>query len=229
MTEAAPPAKHRQHNPRACRLTTRPRIRNGFLHFVAAKFRFAMWHGTPFAELRRLIDEQVPSTGTPRVRALRSDLIESISLVVYCLLSRLDLRSLRVGFHAGHRRKHDFVGLSRQTLASWTGLSEETVSRVMTLLRRAGLVHGPGRDGVNIIAQPCDLVGGAYVRHPAIRRFDPLFFQGLGVGTWLHRIRTGADQAPPSPADRAAVGPKSTRALVGGLAHTLALERPPDG
>lgn len=221
------PSSPRQHNPRACRLPRRPRIRNGFLHFVAAKFRREMQRATPFAELRRLVDDHVPSTGGERIRGVRSDLVESICLVVYCLLARLDLKSLRVGFHAGRRREHDFVGLSRQTLASWTGLSEETVSRVLTLLRRAGLVHGPGRDGVNVIRQPVDRTDGGWEWHPAVRRVDPLFFLGLGFGPWLHEVRTG--KPAPSPADRAAVSPKSTRALVGALANTRALERPPDG
>ncbi len=220
-------SRGRRHNPRACAIVRRPRIRNSFLFRCALIFRGVMMQKTPapWFELRRLLEDEVPATGGARQRGVRSDLLESIALVVTCLLSRMDIRSLRVGHHAGDGRRHDFVGLTRETIASWCGLSEETVSRALALLRRAGLVHGPGKEGPNVIPQPVDkLPGGGYDWHPAIRRFDTLFFLGLGQGIaeWLHRLRT----PPKKPVAGVARG---WCAVVGGLVNTHALERPPDG
>ena len=139
----------------------------------------------PWWGLRAAIDDAVPSTGTTRQRERRSDLTTSIVLVLCALLTRTDLKSLRVGHRGPRRGKHDFEGLSRFTIACWIGRSEETVSQVLTLLRRAGLVHGPGRDNVNVIPQPVDEKGWK----PAIRRLDLKLFVGLGMGVELHKLR----------------------------------------
>jgi len=207
------------------------------LNFIAGAFAAALRRSTPWLELRRLLDDQVPATATKerqgkeRERGVRSDLLESIILVVCALLARMDIRSLRVGHHVKRTgpKKPDFVGLPMHRLIEWTGLSEETIWRVLRLLRHAGLVHGPGWDGVNIIAQPCEKQpDGTYDHHPAIRRFDELFFLGLGFGPWLQRER--AERArPPAPFARPAVHPKSGQQLVEQLARLASLERPPDG
>ena len=191
----------------------------------------------PWWGLRLLLNDQVPATGAERIRDVRADLVDSIVMVMVCLLSRLDLKSLRVGRHAGRHRKHDFVGLSRQTIASWCDLDESTVSRVLTLLREAGLVHGPGRrEGArNVIGQPWDKrPDGTTEWHPAIRRVDVAFFAVLGLGPELHAIRTPAPAVNPEQ-ERVAAG-RAARAASDALAESnrrrlaaLFPDEPPDG
>ena len=190
----------------------------------------------PWWTLRLLVNDQVPATGADRLRDVRADLIDSVVMVMVCLLSRLDLKSLRVGHHAGRRRQHDFVGLSRDTIASWCGLHPSTVSRVLTLLRRAGLVHGPAREegAVNVIGQPWDRrPDGSTEWHPAIRQLNVAFFAVLGLGPELHEIRTAP--AAPDPAERVARG-RAVRASADALAEAnrrrlaaLFPDEPPDG
>jgi hypothetical protein len=213
----------------------RPPIRFGFLHRVASSFGAAMRSGKPAPHwgIRMSCDDRVPSTGRDRQRRRRWDLTESIVLVMWALLARVDLRSLRVGHHAGRRRKHDFVGLSRFTIACWTGLSEETVTRVLAILRHAGLVHGPGWDNINVIRQPYDVdARGVREWHPAIRRLDLRFFVVLGFGPELHELRTRKRPATSADVERANAG-REVRAAV----ETRALDAiarlfpngPPDG
>jgi DNA-binding transcriptional ArsR family regulator len=183
-----------------------------------------------------MLNDQVPATGADRLRDVRADLIDSIVMVTVCLLSRCDLRSLRVGHQAGRRKRFDFVGLSRETIAGWCGLHPSTVSRVLTLLRRAGLVHGPAREegAVNRIGQPWEPgPDGTTAWQPAIRQFNVAFFSVLGLGPELHRVRTA--KPAPSPADRVASG-RAQRASVDTLeqANAARLARlfpngPPDG
>lgn len=191
----------------------------------------------PWFTLRLLLNDQVPATGADRVRDVRADLIDSIVMVMVCLLSRLDLKSLRVGHHAGRRREHDFVGLSRDTIASWCGLHPSTVSRVLTLLRRAGLVHGPAREegAVNVIGQPFDKrPDGSTEWHPAIRTVNVAFFAVLGLGPELHEIRTRRE-LPPAGQTRVAAG-RAVRAATdqldqanAGRLNRLFPNGPPDG
>lgn len=128
------------------------------------------------------MEDHVPATGAERQRGVRDDLLNSLVLVVWSLLASMRIRCLRVGRYIGRGRKHGFVGLTVGKIVEWTGLSEATVSRVLALLREAGLVHGPGRDGAtHVIDQPCDRLGdGSYDWHPAVRQFSQLFFTGLG-------------------------------------------------
>jgi DNA-binding transcriptional ArsR family regulator len=190
----------------------------------------------PWWTLRLLLNDHVPATGAERQRDVRADLIDSLVMVMVCLLSRLDLRSLRVGHHAGRRRKHDFVGLGRRTIASWCDLSEETVSRVLSLLREAGLVHGParGENAKHTIGQPWERgPDGATRWHPAIRRIDASLFAVLGLGPELHRLRAKPAGVDPQQ-DATARGRALRDSLeLGGDAQArlrrLFPERPPDG
>jgi hypothetical protein len=181
------------HDPRACRLLRRPRIRHALLFEAARKFRrlVTSLQLSAFPELSRLIEHED--------RATRSDLLEGLALVVEAECSRADVKSLRVGWRRRVRsngRVFDFVGLPRVTVGNWTGLAESTVSRAFTILRRAGLIHGPGHDGVNVIPQPVEAcpITAATPRGrrglPAVRRFDELFFVALGMGAWLQHCRT---------------------------------------
>lgn len=192
LTQIRPRAVCRRH-PRARRAGwNRDRIRNGFLHYVALVVGGVLRQRTPWFELRYLLDDHVPATGAKRERGVRSDLIEHIILVVAALLAAMDIKSLRVGRYVGDRRKHGFIGLTVETIAKWTQLDEGTVSRILNLLRRAGLVKGPGRDGIHVIDQPHDRrADGSYEHHPAIRQFTDLFWAGLGPGVreQLHRLR----------------------------------------
>ena len=191
----------------------------------------------PWFTLRLLLNDQVPATGADRLRDVRADLIDSIVMVMVCLLSRLDLKSLRVGHQAGRRREHDFVGLSRETIAGWCGLHPSTVSRVLTLLRRAGLVYGPAREegAVNVIGQPWDKRDdGTTEWHPAIRQVNVALFAVLGLGPELHEIRT-RKPAPPPGQELVAAG-RAKRASVDQLerANAARLAKlfpngPPDG
>lgn len=180
----------------------------------------------PWWELRRLLDDHVPSTGEPRQRGRRDDLTHTLVMVVECLLARMDLKSLRVGWNAGRGKKHDFVGLPRHVIAKWCGSGESTISHALTLLRKAGLVHGPAADddAPNRIAQPYDGDDDKWL--PAVRRIDLLFFAGLGPGFQmeLHRLRTTRPAAPT--AEQYAKG-RQVRAVVDGIISRLG--RPPDG
>lgn len=234
MMQLGPKAVCRRRPRARCSGWNRPRIRNGFLHYVAVVVSGILAHHTPWFELRYLLDDHVPATGEERERGVREDFLKNIALVISALLARMDLKSLRVGHHAGRHRKHDFVGLTVETIAGWTRLSESTVSRVLTLLRESGLVHGPGRDGVHHINQPCDrLADGSYEWHPAIRQFSELFFIGLGkdIVRQLHELRTRSpDPAPDRGVSQAqAVGRKADQARVAREARLAALARPPDG
>ena len=163
-------------------------------------------------------------------RATRSELLENLCLLVECLLARMRIKCGRVG----HRRKalrrgkkNDFVGLPIFVIMQWTGLSMSTVSHLLTLLRRAGFLHGPSRnDKVNHINQPCEQqIDGSYEWLTAVRRFDFLFFVGLGVGPWLFALRT---PKKPEPAGDQ-VSSSKARGLVAALAAGRALDGPPDG
>lgn len=185
---------------RRVRVLNRPPVAHNFLHRVALAATARLRKGpAPWWELRRLVDDHVPSTGGDRKRERRSDLTDSITMVLTCLLARMDLKSLRIGHPAGRHKRHDFVWLSRQTIAGWCGSDESTISRALTLLRKAGLVAGPARDpnAPNRIAQPYDGEDDKWL--PAVRRFDVLFFVGLGFGQELHRIRTSKPPAALSP------------------------------
>lgn len=215
----------------------RPEIRFGFLHRFALAFQGALRRGpAPWWGLRLLLDDQVPSNpGAERKRGRRCDVTQSIVLVFCALLSRLDLASLRVGHHAGRRRKHDFVGLSRYTIACWTGLSIETVSAVLSLLRRAGLVSGPtpDRGDSHRIAQPFDLdEEGVCEWHPAIRRLDVRLFVVLGFGPELHRLRTRERPDHSAEVERLNAGRQIRAAVEAGGVERLARlfpNGPPDG
>jgi hypothetical protein len=188
-----------------------------------------------FPELAKLIEHED--------RGTRRDLLEGICLVMEAILSRADLASGRVGWKRRFRTRSgrvlDFVGLPRETVASWTTLAESTVSRAFTILRRAGLVHGPGHDGVNVIPQPveeCEVTAKTPRGRrglPCIRRVHESFWLALNFHAWralvLHPTRDRPKAPPPELA--AALASKNIAAtgkLVGALAHTLALERPPD-
>jgi DNA-binding transcriptional ArsR family regulator len=221
-----------QHDSRArsCRRPARPPIAHPFLRAASDAFRRAIYeerNGKILPELWQFID------GEARTRATRSQLLESICLIVECLLSRSRIKCGRVG----HRRKtlrrgrkNDFVGLPIFVVMQWTGLSMSTVSHVLTLLRRSGLVHGPSRgDKVNHISQPCERqADGTFEWLTAVRRVNFLFFAGLGcgLGTWLGKLREG----PPKPATATApsVDSVSARKIVAALAASHAIADPPD-
>jgi hypothetical protein len=226
-------------------LLRRRRISHPLLFEFARKFRRLVTddHCWPdfkalFPELAKLIEHEK--------RATRSDLREGLALVVEACAARTDLKSLRVGWRRKFRSKRgkvfDFVGLQRVTFSSWTGLAESTVSRAFTLLRRAGLIYGPGLsqrrggDGVNVIAQPwepCDVTDDAPrgVRgFPAIRRIHESFFVALSMGHWLDNCRKARAPQPRTPATVEAANASRNVVQVGKLVAELAraLAPPPD-
>jgi DNA-binding transcriptional ArsR family regulator len=200
-------------------------LRNGALRYASDVLLERLRARTPPASLAALIELEK--------RANRSDLLESIWMVVTCLLAFMSLKSLRVGYRQRRGRKHDLVGLSVERISHMCGLSISTVSHVLTLLRRCGYVHGPAKDGVNAIKQPWErLDHGALAPLPAIRRFQFQFFSELGggVGALVAEKRL----AQPAPAAPATVHPESARALVQALGdqhgHPESTRgRPPDG
>jgi len=210
------PRKPRLHDPRCVRYPAAP-LRNGVLRFTADRL------------LERLQDRQLPPAlaaivrKPKRDRANRCDGLESIWAVVACLLAFMSIKSLRVGYRQPRGRTHDLVGLSVRQIGQWCGLDESTVSHVLTILRRAGYVHGPSRDGVNHISQPWEtLASGQLAPLPAVRRFAFAFFADLGVGDLLAKVRAGA----PAPAAAATVHPESASKLVAGLAAAKGLDPP---
>jgi hypothetical protein len=233
--------------PTSCRRPNRPAIKNGFCHYAAEKFVWILYGlrgyedpkqtAPTFAALWKLIDAVHFADDETRERATRSDFLQSICLVVYCILSRFQIRSGRVGFDHQKRdnlgRKHDMVGLSRSAIAEWCQISERTVSLVFTLLRRAGLVHGPSRtDKANHIAQPCEQDDDTTEWLPAVRKMQFVFFAELGLGPWLAGLR----KPPAKPDAPATVQVKTTRRgkwigsnFVAELADVHALDGPPDG
>jgi hypothetical protein len=223
MADRAP----RLHDARAvtCRRPNREPPKHGFLRYVAELVMRKIYEDRDAEALPQMwgfLD------GEERTRATRSDALESICLVLYCLLAHMQIKSLRVGFLPKERRagKHDLVGLRREDIADWCRLSESTVSHVLTLLRRSGLLFGPSRDRVNHIAQPCEENDdGTYDWLPAVRRFSWSFFMGLGVDVWLAELRAPSKPKPSTPT----VSASSARRLAAELADAHALDGPPDG
>lgn len=160
-------------------------------------------------------------------RANRSDGLASLWRVVWCLLAYTSLKSFRVGHRQRAKKwgRFDLVGVSLATLCRLTDLDESTVSDVLSILRRAGYVHGPGRDGVNVIKQPWETAAdGTREPLPAIRRFTFAFFVELGPEVALLVARKRAGEPRPAPA--ATVSPESARQLVAGLAVAKGLDPP---
>jgi hypothetical protein len=150
-------------------------------------------------------------------RANRCDGLASIWRVVWCLLAFTSLKSFRVGHRQRAKKwgRFDLVGVSIATLRRLTGLDDSTISDVLSILRRAGYVHGPGRDGVNVIKQPWETIDGQREPLPAIRRFTFAFFVELGPEVSLLVARARAGQPRPT---TATVSPESARELVSALA-----------
>lgn len=217
MIRKAGPRKPRLHDPRCVREPKAP-LRNGALRYAARIL------------LERLQARDLPPSLAAIIgddlRANRSDGLESIWLVVCCLLAFTSLKSLRVGYRQRREGRHDLVGVSVHQIACWTGLAVSTVSHVLTVLRAAGYVHGPSRDGVNHINQPWErLAGGELAPLPAIRRFQFVFFVELGPSVALLIADKRAGQAAPA-APAATVHPESAARLVGALARAHGLDPP---
>jgi len=227
LTVAWRPRKPRLHNPRCVREPKAP-LKNGALAHVATVFldRLRGPKKQLPPSLKAIIDKDKSEN-----RELRCDGLESIWMVVYCLLAFMSFKSLRVGHRqradrprTGNRR-FDLVGVSVEQIAGWCGLDKDTVSHVLTILRRAGYLHGPSKDKVNHINQPWEtLASGQLAPLPAIRRFEFVFFAELDCGTLIALKRKGQ----PAPAAPATVNPESTRQLVKQLAEHHALDGPPD-
>ncbi len=210
MTPAKAPRKPRLHDRSCARWPAAP-LKLGCFKYAATVF------------LERLQAHDLPPSlaaiiGLPD-RANRSDGLDSIFRVVACLLAYTSLKSFRVGHRQRAKKwgRFDLVGVSLDTIVRATGLDDSTVSHVLSILRRAGYVHGPGRDGVNVIKQPWEtLAGGELAPLPAVRRFAFVFFAELGpaVGVLVANKRKG--EPPPAPA--ATVHPESASKLVAGLA-----------
>jgi DNA-binding transcriptional ArsR family regulator len=217
MTVAWTPPKPRLHN-RSCVRKPKAPLRNGALRYTANVLLERLQDRAPPPSLAAIIEDEH--------RANRSDGLESIWAVVVCLLAFTNLKSFRVGFRQRRGTGHDLVGLSVVQISRWCGLSLSTVSHVLTILRRAGYVHGPSKDKVNHINQPWErLQSGALAPLPAIRRFQFAFFAELGVGTLIARKRLGE---PAPKAVTATVHPDSARNLIRALGDQHALDGPPD-
>jgi hypothetical protein len=193
-----------------------------------------------FPELRKAIQLEATSEGE------RSEILETIVLVMVALLVRTSLQSLRVGWPSRRMRGgkvHDFAGLPRSTIARWTGRSDAAICRALQILRHVGWVHGPGRDGFNVIKQPVEPCDPKHCRPTesgvhglaAVRRISVLFFAELELQPQLEELQRAKAQdgqaqvVDIATARAAAAGPaRSVVRLVGNLAAKRALERPPD-
>lgn len=214
------PRKPRLHNPRCVREPKAP-LRNGALLHVATKLleRLKGPKKQLPPSLKAVIDH------SPEHRELRCDGLESIWVVIYCLLAFMSIKSLRVGYRqrAARRRgwkSYDLVGVAIKQICGWTGLDDSTVSHVLSVLREAGWLQGPSKnkDGPNHINQPWEtLADGRRAPLPAIRRFTFVMFAELGLAPMLTRARTqpAKPEAAPDPNSRAT----TLRALAD--AHTL--------
>lgn len=209
MTPAKAPRKPRLHDRRCVREPSAP------LKFGA--FRYAAEVLLSRLQARDLPPALEAIVGKPD-RANRSDGLESIWAVVWSLLAFTSLKSFRVGHRQRAKKwgRFDLVGVTLDELARFTGLDVSTVSDVLTILRHAGYVHGPGRDGVNVIKQPWETIAGKREPLPAVRRFTFAFFADLGPAVALLIARKRAGEPRPEPA--ATVSPESARQLVAGLA-----------
>jgi hypothetical protein len=251
------------HNPRAWRATlNRPHHRLPPVCSIAADcFHRALSERGKFPELQRCLRElQIPLFGRKRatLSQRRSELLEVLSLVVRALLVRMDVLSLRVGWHnrrfGRDGKRHDFQGLPVKTIANWTGRDESSVKRALRILRWLGWVPGPGKDGPWIIDQPMELTcdklhdhkhrtkdeGGCFEYFPGVRRFTYAFFQALGIDGQLDQAREYKTQkaAAARAAGLAAVIPIRPRSadrrpatinLIQTLAAKLAYKPPDDG
>jgi hypothetical protein len=208
--------------PRKPRLHDRRAFDRGEVQWPRAPLRLGVFRFSAARLLERLRDRQIPPSLAAIIerpeKANRCDGLDSIWRVVACLLAFTSLKSFRVG----HRQRakvwgrFDLVGLAVETIEAATGLDESTVSHVLTVLRHAGYVHGPGRDGVNVIKQPWEtLAGGELAPLPAVRRFTFAFFAELGLGALIAAKRAG-EPAPAAPA--ATVHPESAAKLIAALA-----------
>jgi len=210
------PRKPRLHTPSRVRVPTAP------LHYGPFNYASDVF-------LERLKARRLPPSLAAIIedekRANRSDGLESIWMVVFCLLAFTSIKSFRVGYRKRRDRwKRDLVGVTVEKIATFCGLDDRTVSGVLTILRRAGYVDGPSDDGVNHINQPWETVDGAYKPLPAIRRFTFAFFAELGdVGSLIALKRAGTTKPTPT----ATVSHASVADVVAELANTHALE-PPD-
>lgn len=209
------PRKPRLHTPTRVRVPTAP-LHYGPFNYAVNVFLKLLQARTPPPSLAALIE--IPN------RANRCDGLESIWMVVFCLLAHTSIKSFRVGFRKRRDKwKRDLVGVTIEMICKYTGLDDRTISGVLTLLRTAGYVDGPSQDGVNHINQPCDTVDGSYKHLPAIRRFTFAFFAELGdVGNLIALKRSEKPAPTAAPAIAATVA-----AVVGVLANTHAL-KPPD-
>lgn len=245
------------HNPRAWRVElARPTRRQPKICTLAAEvFHGALFNQrTKFPELRRCLrNAQIRLFGKPRrvQSERRSELLEVISLVMRALLVRMDVLSLRVGWHNRRiRRAHqrDFQGMPIATIARWVRRDESSVKRALTILRWLGWVPGPGRLGPWIIPQPVERECadsahhhgvGCYKAFPAVRRISVAWFQMLGLTGQLEEAQTYAAEKPLR--DRAArladvveLRPRSpdgrpaTISLVSALAAKVAYKPPDD-
>ena len=205
MNAEKAPRKPRLHDDRAWRWPSAP-LKLGVFKYAAGVF------------LRRLQTRQLPAGLAAIIEredeANRSDGLESVFLVVAALLAFTSLKSFRVGFRQRRGHGFDLVGVCERLLVAYTGLSASTISHVCTVLRHAGYVHGPGRDGVNVIKQPWETIDGKREPLPAIRRFTFAFFADLGLGPLIAERRKG----PPAPPPAATVDPESARKLLSALA-----------
>jgi hypothetical protein len=173
LTTTWRPPKPRLHDRTRVRRPQAP-LRNGRLNYAANVFLEKLQARTPPPSLASFIEK--------KNRANRSDGLESIWAVVYCLLAFTSLKSYRIGYRQPRDRwRHDLVGVTVAKIAQWCGLDKSTVSHILTLLRRCGYLFGPSEDGVNHINQPCEKnESGGFKHLPAIRRFTFVFFAELG-------------------------------------------------
>jgi hypothetical protein len=216
LTEATARQRKPRRHDRRCARAPRVPLRLGVFRHAADVFFERLRARTLPPSLAAIIEDEN--------RANRSDGLESIWAVVACLLAFTSLKSFRVGYRQRRGATHDLVGLGVGQISKWCDLSTSTVSHVLTILRRAGYVFGPSKDGVNHISQPWEtLAGGELAPLPAIRRFRFVFFAELGLGALIAKKRAPA----PAPEAAPTVHPDSARTLIGDLARSKG-PAPPD-
>ncbi|WP_217992706.1 hypothetical protein, partial [Stenotrophomonas sp. CC120223-11] len=115
-------------------------------------------------------------------RKVRSERRDGIGMLLVALVLRMDLATGRVGFPT----EHGFFNYTMDHLATWAGLGERRVARIVATLKDAGYLT------VSQIRER--LKDGSYRSFSAIKIVSTTLFDALGLRGWLDKERAKAKE-----------------------------------
>jgi len=113
-------------------------------------------------------------------RKVRSERRDGIGMLLVALVLRMDLATGRVGFPT----EHGFFNYTMDHLATWAGLGERRVARIVATLKDVGYLT------VSQIRER--LKDGSYRSFSAIKIVSTTLFDALGLRGWLDKERAKA-------------------------------------